>query len=208
MIILNGKHYVYRHIRLDKYEPFYIGIGTKDSIKKWKSNYKRSYDKKYRNDLWKKIYNKTSYKIEILIESNDYEFIKEKEKYFIKLYGRKDLGTGTLCNLTDGGEGGLNCLKTEEIKLKISNKLKGRKVPIETLMKRVKGIKKNKDSPGYKRLKDKLSKKVIQLDKNFNPIKEWDSITEAGKNGFQISKISLCCNNKRPFHKGYIWKFK
>lgn len=24
-----GKHYLYRHIRLDKNEPFYIGIGTK-----------------------------------------------------------------------------------------------------------------------------------------------------------------------------------
>jgi hypothetical protein len=29
----------------------------------------------------------------------------EAEKFFISLYGRKDLGTGCLANLTDGGEG-------------------------------------------------------------------------------------------------------
>lgn len=29
MLKNSGKHYLYRHIRLDKNEPFYIGIGTK-----------------------------------------------------------------------------------------------------------------------------------------------------------------------------------
>lgn len=29
MIVDNGKYYLYRHIRLDKNEPFYIGIGSR-----------------------------------------------------------------------------------------------------------------------------------------------------------------------------------
>lgn len=29
MLKNTGKYYLYRHIRLDKNEPFYIGIGTK-----------------------------------------------------------------------------------------------------------------------------------------------------------------------------------
>ena len=33
------------------------------------------------------------------------EIAEEKEKEFIKLYGRRDLGLGTLVNLTDGGYG-------------------------------------------------------------------------------------------------------
>jgi hypothetical protein len=29
----NGQHYLYRHVRLDNNEPFYIGIGTKNKYK-------------------------------------------------------------------------------------------------------------------------------------------------------------------------------
>ena len=54
----------------------------------------------------------------------------------------------------------------------------------------------------------KFCKIVEQFDKNDNFIKEWKSLTEIGQNGFCLSKVSLCCNNKRKSHKGFIWKFK
>lgn len=131
MIVENGKYYLYRHIRLDKNEPFYIGIGTKSKkdINSIKHHviYRRSYDKtKRRNKIWKDIIDKTDYEVEILLESDDYEFIKKKEIEFIKLYGRRDLGTGTLANLTDGGEGSRNRLFSKERNKKISEKNKGR----------------------------------------------------------------------------------
>ena len=100
-------YFIYKHIRLDKNEPFYIGIGTKKDGKYTfiYSIYSRAYDCKNRKQYWKNIVSKTDYEVEILLESDDYEFIKQKEIEFITLYGRKDLGTGILCNLTDGGEG-------------------------------------------------------------------------------------------------------
>jgi hypothetical protein len=95
---------VYRHIRLDKNEPFYIGIGNEKS---------RAYDKRSRTKLWKNIAKK-GYEIEILFEDIDFEEAKKKETEFIALYGRKNNNTGTLVNLTDGGEGTIGYKHTEE----------------------------------------------------------------------------------------------
>jgi NUMOD3 motif len=92
--------YVYRHIRLDKNEPFYIGISNG-------SNYWRATNRCKRNNIWKRIVSKTEYEVEILFDGISYEFAKEKEKEFIKLYGRINLGTGCLANMTDGGDGTL-----------------------------------------------------------------------------------------------------
>jgi len=40
-------YYLYRHIRLDKDEPFYIGIGTKANVKfkSFNSEYRRAFSK-------------------------------------------------------------------------------------------------------------------------------------------------------------------
>lgn len=104
----NKKYYLYRHIRLDKNEPFYIGIGTINTNKNTnKGRYKRAYDTHTRNNLWNKVYNKTNknIRIDILYESNFKDEIIIKEQEFIKLYGKKYLNLGTLVNITDGGEG-------------------------------------------------------------------------------------------------------
>lgn len=87
---------VYRHIRLDKNVPFYIGIGKDIS---------RPYNKKDRSKFWKSIISKTEYIVEILFDNLIKEQAVEKELEFIKLYGRVDLKTGSLCNMTNGGEG-------------------------------------------------------------------------------------------------------
>lgn len=108
----NKNYYLYKHIRLDKNEVFYVGIGSSTS----KSKYGRAYKKTDRNKFWHNIVNKTDYKVEIVLESDNYEFIKEKEIEFIDLYGRKDLGKGTLCNLTDGGEGTIGMIVSQEFR--------------------------------------------------------------------------------------------
>jgi hypothetical protein len=41
--------YLYRHIRLDKNVPFYVGIGKSDL------NFNRAYSNKNRNTYWKNI---------------------------------------------------------------------------------------------------------------------------------------------------------
>lgn len=94
--------YVYRHIRKDTNQVFYIGIGTDD-----KGKYTRAFSKN-RNIYWKRIVDKTDYEVEILFNDITKEEAINKEIEFIQIYGRRDLGLGTLCNLTDGGEGASN----------------------------------------------------------------------------------------------------
>ena len=120
-----NNYYLYQHIRLDKNEVFYIGVGTIQIIKDKYRYYSRSKEKYGRNLIWKRITSKTDYKIEILIESDDYDFILEKEKEYIELYGRIDLKTGTLANMTEGGEGVINV--SEDTKMKRNKSLTGLK---------------------------------------------------------------------------------
>lgn len=113
--------YVYRHIRLDKNEAFYVGIGSDDK-------YIRANTAKNRNKYWKNIVARTNYRVDILLDDISWEEACLKESEFISIYGRKDIGQGTLVNMTDGGEGSLNRKMSQELKDKLMIANKGRKL--------------------------------------------------------------------------------
>ncbi len=115
------RHYLYRHIRLDTNEVFYVGIGTKNKRDLKNYTYSRAFSKGSRSNFWKSVINKTKYEVDILLESADYDWVKGKEVEFIKLYGRKDLELGTLCNLTNGGDGTLGYVITEKYRESLKN---------------------------------------------------------------------------------------
>ena len=106
--------YLYRHIRTDLNQPFYIGIGSD-------SNYKRAFTKKGRSYSWKDIvYKNSPYEVEIILDDLSWDEACAKEKEFIQIYGRKDLNLGPLVNFTDGGEGQWGRKDSPETKLKKS----------------------------------------------------------------------------------------
>jgi len=109
---------VYRHIRLDKNQPFYIGIGKIKGREKDKNN---------RNKWWRNIVAKTKWTAEILFEDLSYEEAAVKEREFIKMYGRKLYGEGTLCNITSGGEGTQGIIRSDAYKLNSCMNNKDRK---------------------------------------------------------------------------------
>ena len=115
---------VYRHIRLDKNIPFYIGISN--------GNRRRPFAKN-RNPIWSYIAQKTEYRVEIILDDLTWEEALEKEKEFIALYGRRDLGKGTLANMTDGGDGAIGIIQSEESKEKRRLKSIGRKQSEKTI---------------------------------------------------------------------------
>lgn len=112
--------YVYKHTRLDTEEVFYIGIGSDNK-------YKRANHKTDRNKFWKNITSKTDYSVTILCDNITWEEACSIEKALILQYGRRDLGTGSLVNLTDGGEGMQGYTFTEIHRQRMSNAKKGRK---------------------------------------------------------------------------------
>jgi len=118
-----GQFYLYRHIRNDLNVPFYIGIGTKQkSFAQPKTEYRRAFTTTFkRSDIWEKTFNKTNQDItiEVLYESDSFDEIKNKEKEFISLYGRKNISNGPLVNLTDGGDGSFGFKHTEETLIKL-----------------------------------------------------------------------------------------
>jgi hypothetical protein len=89
---------LYIHKRKDNGEVFYVGIG----------NSKRPYVKNKRSVWWKNIVKEHGYEIEILKENITWEEACELEKFYIKEFGRKDLGMGSLVNMSDGGDGLFN----------------------------------------------------------------------------------------------------
>lgn len=112
------KAYLYTHTRLDTNEIFYVGIGKQDK-------YKRASQLCNRNNYWKNITKKCGWRVDIVLDCLSWEDACIKEKELILKYGRIDLGTGKLVNLTNGGEGCLGKKVSKETKEKMSNSHKG-----------------------------------------------------------------------------------
>jgi len=117
---------VYKHTTLDTNEIFYIGVGK---------NISRAYQKYKRNRYWNNVVDKHGYKVDILYTDICYELALQKEKELVLLYGRRNIKTGCLVNLTDGGLGSLGYKPTKEALEKISATSKGRIKTEEQILK-------------------------------------------------------------------------
>lgn len=162
------KAYVYTHIRLDTNEIFYVGIGTQD-------NYKRASRVHNRTNYWNNIVKKCGWKVDIVFDNLTWEDACKIEAELIAKYGRIDLGTGTLVNLTDGGEGTLNRKATEETKQKISKARTGNITHSDETKKKI-GIKS----------KGRNCKKIVNTETGV----VYNSIEDAAKS-IGISRVAL-----------------
>jgi hypothetical protein len=174
--------YIYKHIRLDNGEIFYIGIGNKKRITSQKS----------RNPFWRNIVKKYGFKFEIIEEVESWVEACEREKFWIKYYGRRNTNEGILVNMTDGGEGTFGRKFNIESKIKISESNKGKKLSEETKIKISESNKgKNKVKPknfgekireirlGSKRTEESKQKQSIKTKETLSKIK--DKLSEKSK---------------------------
>lgn len=215
--MMENNWYVYCHIRLDKNEPFYIGIGNK-------KNYDRAYQTNpdRRNEIWCKIFSKTKIEVEILFSDLTKEDASLKEKELIKKYGRIDLNEGTLCNMTDGGDGIWNCKRSDTTKKILSEQKKGNKNPqygkkqslelIEKRFKNIIGTKRSEETKKKQSLSSVKSGQSKEVDvfkyKSNEYVGRFYAVSEACRVlGFHHlnSKAMLVANGKRNQTQGYIF---
>lgn len=222
--MLSNNFYIYRHIRPDTNEVFYIGKGNNLNPKK--TSYKRMNISKKRNKIWHNIVNKNNgvFISQILFECETEQQVNEKEIEFIALYGRKDLGTGTLANLTNGGDGSLGGIMSEENKKFLSEKWSGenhpnwgKKLSVETCRRKSESMKLSDKSWKGKKLPTKMVEKIRQSkigDKNpmFGKVShqakkvidivtnvEYNSIMEAAKaTPYQFQYVSAMLKGDKP----------
>ena len=54
----------------------------------------------------------------------------------------------------------------------------------------------------------KRSKPILQYTLEGQFIREWESIAECGRNGYDQGNVAACCQGKRKSHHKFIWRYK
>lgn len=175
-------------------------------------------------------YGKDNFQIEVIeiIENEDFDYLKEREKYWIKELDSYNKRIGY--NLTLGGDGTFGRFHSKETKDKIRQKAIGRKVSDiskkhmsdshkkreydhDEMSKRAKkGNKKrwsNLDNRINFSINNANNKLILQYDLKMNFINEYRSASEAARKMNKThGNISNCAKGKLKTAYGYIWKYK
>ncbi len=169
-----------------EFQPFYVGKGEGKRINAHVTDLEKSRFN-IRANIINKIKKETGEDpikrkvIENLTETQAFEI----EIAMIKHFGRIDLGTGILANLTDGGPGSSNAISSPESRLKRSKAKIGK-------------VTKN-------------SKRVNQFDLDLNFLKQYDSVAALTLelNLTQSERWSVYgnCRNTIKTAIGYIWQY-
>lgn len=141
---------------------------------------------------------------------NDYEYLKEREIYWIKHYNSYENGY----NSTRGGEGAL--IRDDQLILKLFNEGKEVKEICQitgynrsTIYQAFKNLHLTEENNKRKHLKtqQRCSMPVLQYDLNGKFIKEWPSATSLNEK-YSQSAISSVCRQEQFTAYGYVWKYK
>lgn len=182
--------YVYRHIRLDKNVPFYVGKGSGNRAMKAGKN---------RNKYWQNIVNLTDFKVEIVNTFKDENEAYEFEHKLISVYKKLDLCGA---NITAGGKGGACRPVSTQTRRKISNALRGSKLSGETIEKLKLKRAGRKPRLGQKQSLTERRNKALSVSKYLykTPKGEFHTSKEvANLYGVSYHTIIRWCKNKSDF---------
>lgn len=134
-------YYVYEYLREDN-TPYYVGKGKNG---RWYSP---------QHQVPRPPKDRIRFVAKNLTEKEAFDL----EVKLISTYGRKDIGTGILRNMTDGGEGHSGYVLSEETKQKISNSLIGKEQSEETKQKRANALRGQKRTHEHRKRQSEAAK--------------------------------------------------
>jgi hypothetical protein len=182
-----NNYYTYAYLREDG-TPYYIGKGKERRIYRKDKRIKPPMDRS---------------RIIFLKQNLTEEEAFQHEKYMIAVFGRKDLGTGILRNMSNGGEGSSGFIHTEASIVKISKSKKG--CIAWNKGKKLKGVEELSYSGKYKR--GIIGKKQPKQRVFINPVGDKITITNLKKfcleNNLCYSDMLKVYNGNLRQHKGW-----
>lgn len=201
--------YRYNDLIFD-FEPYYVGKGNKQRIKKHFFEYHLDHDNnKLKTNKIRKIieakFNPEDFAVKLKTDLVEEESLKLEMEIISKI-GRKNANLGPLTNLTDGGDGlsGHICKNKGKAWEEIIGIEKAEKYKLEMSRARM-----GENNPNFGN-KMKTGKPVKQLDLENNLIKIWGCIREASEQlNIPYGIISKCLSpsDKTKIGKGFKWEY-
>lgn len=157
---------------------FYIGKGQRDRAWVHLRILKKKPDTHFYRRLSKMMREGVIPKVILLSVGLTEKQAFTQEQQLIASFGRLDIGTGTLCNQTDGGDGVSGHVGSEKQKEAARLTNAGKAIPIEAYYPDTGEV--------YRR---------------------FESRAAAIRSGFDRGSISACIAGKTKTHRGYAWRF-
>lgn len=155
-----------------------------------------NHENKHLQNIYNKYGNETF--VYEIIELCSIDLLDARERYWIKCYGGANSKNN--CNNDSGGNKYKVC--SNKTKQKLSESHKGYKVKEET-KKKISATTKGKYSQRYNSIK------VVKIDKQGNIVKEYDSLSSAGRDvGISYGSIKKRTKHSERLYDNYYWKLK
>lgn len=190
---------------------FYVGQ-TQNFTKRKHSHMAKLRCGKHNNKFFQNVFNKHGEPSFHILEECEIEELSKREQFYLDILFESVFCLNVLNKVESARRGVLHSKESIEKMSKIKLGKKHSKETCEKMSKNKSGsknhfFKKKHSKESIEKMSQIKNKKLVQLDKNGNFIREW-------KSGFEVEKclkinnghISSCANGKRKSAGGFMWK--
>ena|ERR1019366_7176765 len=207
-----SKFYVYGIFEKDCDEPFYIGKGTGSRMYQHFHPSNLAQTTMFYNKLRGMLAQNIRPLVKILHDNLDEETSFTLEIKLIAQFGRRDDGTGCLCNHTNGGEGMSGRMVSNETRLKISMSNSGLQRTLDTRINMAKVWTDSKKREHSEKVSAVLTERrgtpVAKIClRTGNVLKTYPSQGSVKTDGFDQGNVANVVNGCNKSHGGFGWRY-